>query len=488
MINLPDKLFTALQVREMDRIAIEEISIPGFQLMSRAGSAVFEQIRLRWPSLSNLLVFCGAGNNGGDGYVVAKLALVSGYRVSVVSLLDPDRLRGDALTACHEFRQAGGRVLPFQSKVLSEPCVIVDALLGTGLDPARPVMGDFAAAIGMINDSGLPVIAVDIPSGLHADSGQVVNDAVKALCTVTFIGLKQGLFTGEAAEYCGEVVFADLAVPDEVSAMFNPSARLLRKTKLPRRHRCAHKGHNGHVLLVGGDCGYSGAIRLAAEAALRSGAGLVSVATRAAHSSFINSGRSEIMSHSVESGDQLNGLLARVDVVVIGPGLGQQQWGQSMFAEIMGSGHCCVADADALNLLAKNPQHKDNWVITPHPGEAARLLQSSAGRVAADRFAAVSQLQQRYGGVALLKGAGSLIKDEQDLYVSTTGNPGMASGGMGDVLSGIIGGLLAQQLDLSAATRLAVHVHGEAADLAAIDGERGLLASDLLPYIRELLN
>lgn len=489
MQNVPDTLFTADQVREMDRVAIEEQGISGFELMHRAGTAVFEQIRLRWPAERRLLVFCGAGNNAGDGYVVATLALKAGYRVSVFSLADTQRLHGDALTACQAFRNSGGRIDSFRADVLLKPCVIVDALLGTGLDKARPVSGGFATAIDAINASGNPVIAVDIPSGLHADSGRALGCAAKASTTVTFIALKQGLFTADAAEYCGDIVFDDLAVPDSVMAALKPSARLLGKPSVPRRHRCAHKGDHGHVLVVGGDHGFSGAVRLAAEAALRSGAGLVSVATRAVHSSVIGSDRPEIMSHGVETCEQLTVLLERASVVVIGPGLGQSAWARAMFDAIRSSDLKCVVDADALNLLAKSPERKDNWVITPHPGEAARLLRMSTAEINGDRFAAVSQLQRRFAGVALLKGAGSLIQDDHAVYVSTTGNPGMASGGMGDVLSGIIGGLLAQGMGPSTATQSAVYVHGEAADVAAArDGERGLLASDLLSDIRKLLN
>ncbi len=485
---LPRSLYTAAQVRELDRLAIGA-GTPGIVLMKRAGSAVFDQVRSRWPACDRLLVFCGAGNNAGDGYIVAKLALERGYRVTVLSLVDDQRLRGDALTAYREYRQAGGECSAFQAQRLPESCVIVDALLGTGLDRTRPVGGAFEQAIAAINTSGSRVVAVDIPSGLHADSGQVLGRAVKADCTVTFIALKQGLFTGDAAEFCGDIVFDDLAVPADIAAQLQPNAHLVSKPRMPRRQRNAHKGHYGHVLLVGGDCGFSGAIRLAAEAALRAGAGLVSVATRAAHAQTLNCGRPEIMSHAVENAAQLAVLLQRANVVVIGPGLGQSTWARSMFAVVIEAALPCVIDADGLNLLAQSPQRRDDWIVTPHPGEAARLLQSTTRDIAADRFAAVCRLQQCYGGVALLKGAGSLIKDEHRLYVSTTGNPGMASGGMGDLLAGVIGALLAQGMEPSAATQLAAYAHGEAADAAVLgDGERGLLASDLLPWIRKLLN
>lgn len=486
MQTLPDCLYTAAQVRELDRLAIEEYRIPGIELMRRAGAAAFEQIRLRWPATVRLHIFCGAGNNAGDGYVIARLAMQNGLQVAVNALTDPERLRGDALTACQEFIGAGGKVGRFSDLPLAPPCVVVDALLGTGLD--REVSGVFAAAIARINASDCPVLAVDIPSGLNADTGQVMGSAVLADCSVCFIALKQGLFTGQAADHCGTIIYADLQVPCELETRLQHSARLLDKPSLPARRRSAHKGHFGHVLLVGGDHGYSGAIRLAAEAALRCGAGLVSVATRGSHSAAITNGRPEIMSHAVESADQLEPLLDRASLVVIGPGLGQGRWSQTLYDRVMSSNKPCVADADALNLLARHPGVMAHRVITPHPGEAARLLGVSTADIAEDRFAAVRALQSRFGGVALLKGAGTLIKGADDLLVSTTGNPGMASGGMGDVLAGMIGALWGQGLSAETAVRLAVYTHGEAADAAAVAGERGLLASDLLPHVRRLLN
>jgi NAD(P)H-hydrate epimerase len=263
----------------------------------------------------------------------------------------------------------------------------------------------------------------------------------------------------------------------------------LRKPPLPSRSRIAHKGDCGRVLLVGGDEGYSGAIRLAGEAALRSGAGLVTVATRAVHAPFLNHGRPELMVRAVETPAQLLPLLAPADVCVIGPGLGQHPWGRALFEACLAADTPLVVDADGLNVLAQQPQQRADWVLTPHPGEAARLLGCDTATIAADRFAAVTALQQRYGGVWVLKGAGSLVADARGIAVSTTGNPGMASGGMGDVLAGMIGGLWGQGLSAAHATALAVYVHGEAADdLAQQLGERGLLASDLLPAIRRCLN
>jgi ADP-dependent NAD(P)H-hydrate dehydratase / NAD(P)H-hydrate epimerase len=486
MQKLPLTLYRTDQVRELDRIAIQERGIPGFQLMSRAGYEVFQCIRNKWPETRSLAVFCGAGNNAGDGYIIAGLALQAGLIVSVYSLADPINLKGDALTAYRNFVEAKGEVIPFQLEEFIDADVIVDALLGTGLD--RPVTGLYALAIQAINQSPVPIVAVDNPSGLNADTGNVMGYAVKADCTVTFIALKQGLFTGQAPDYCGEIFYASLAVPDAIFQDVLPSAVRVVKTPLPRRDRCAHKGNYGHVLIVGGDRGYSGATRLAGEAALRVGAGLVSVATRSEHAGLMNLSRPELMCHGVETAGQLAVLLEKATVVVIGPGLGQSDWAKELLMAAITAEKPMIIDADGLNLLALSPVINPDWILTPHPGEAARLLHCSTAEIQQDRFASVTAIHAKYDGIAILKGSGTLIASEDGCAVSTTGNPGMASGGMGDVLAGVIAGLLAQGLSLKNAAQQGVYSHGQAADLAAEkDGERGLLASDLMPYLRRSL-
>jgi NAD(P)H-hydrate epimerase len=479
MNYLSQALYRAAQIRQAEQIAINELQISAWQLMQLAGAAAFARLRQRWPQCRELWVFCGAGNNGGDGYVLARLALEAGFRVQVYALAEPGKLQGDAQRACSGYLQAGGRLDCFDPAVVAPAeAVVVDALFGTGLN--RPLGPEYAQAITWINASTLPVLAVDVPSGLHADTGSVMGCAVHARLTVTFIGLKCGLYTGEAVEYCGEIVLETLHLPEQVFSAVAPVATLLEKQLLPPRPLAAHKGRFGHVLLIGGNLGYSGAIRLAAEAALRSGAGLVSVASRAAHSALLNLGRPELMCHGVESATELQPLLDRASVLVIGPGLGQDAWAQTMFAAVINTGKPCVLDADALNLLAKQPVNSPRWLLTPHPGEAARLLGCSTTDISVDRYAAVLALQVRYGGVVVLKGAGSLMTDGQTVHVGVTGNPGMASGGMGDVLSGILAALLAQRLGLLAAACLGVDVHGEAADrVAARQGQLGMLASDL---------
>lgn len=486
---LPGALYRAELVRALDRFAIEQCAIPGITLMERAGTRAFQLLRERWPDARRVAVLCGVGNNGGDGYVVARLARQAGLDVVVETVGDATRLTGDARTAAEAARSAGVSIRAFELGALPPGDLSVDALLGTGLD--RPVSGEYRAAIAAMNASTTPVFAVDIPSGLDADTGAVMGVAVEADATVTFIGLKQGMFTGDGPDHCGEILFSDLDVPAAVYTAVAPSATRLRRMNpwpTPRR-RASHKGHYGHVLVIGGELGYAGAARMAAEAAGRVGAGLLSVATRVAHAHALGAGRPEIMCHGVEEPADLGPLLARANVIAVGPGMGQSPWAVRLLSRALDLDRPMVLDADALNLLAADPIRKASWVLTPHPGEAGRLLGCHTAEVQADRFSAVKALQRRYGGVCVLKGAGTVIADGSGrVAVCDRGNPGMASGGMGDLLTGVIAGFLAQGLGLFDAACLGVYVHASAGDLAARDGERGLLATDLMPWIHKLAN
>ncbi len=485
-------IYRAAQVRELDRRAISDHKIPGYTLMTRAATAALRKLRGHWPKAQRIRVICGAGNNAGDGYVLARLAKVVGLDVCVGYLCDPVRLQGDAQTAYAEAQAAGVVISPFDVRLCADADVLVDALLGTGLE--RPVADAWAAAIKAMNAAAAPILALDLPSGLHADSGAVLGCAVHADLTITFIALKMGLFTGQGPDQAGQVILAPLDIPQVVFAGLDPVAILidtawLRSVLPGARVRTAHKGEFGHVLVIGGQPGMSGAARLAAEAALRCGAGLVSVATHPEHAAVLNIGRPELMCHAVTAASELAPLIARASVIVVGPGLGQSSWAQPLFAALSACDLPMIVDADALNMLAQAPQRRDNWILTPHPGEAARLLGVSTSAIQADRLAAVTELQARYGGIAVLKGAGTLITDGVKLRLSSAGNPGMASGGMGDVLSGVIAALCAQGLSLVEAAAAGVILHGLAGDsAAAAGGERGLLASDLLPELRQLMN
>ncbi len=491
---LPEELYRPEQVRRLDRLAMERYGLPGEELMERAGRAVFEAARRRWPDARLWTVVAGPGNNGGDGLVVARLAHQARLRVKLHLVGDPSRLQGEALHHYRKLREAGLREEPERVPPAGQRVELaVDALFGTGL--ARAPEGEAARAVAWLNGCGAPVVAVDLPSGLDGDTGRALGEAVRAALTVSFVGLKRGLLTGQAPDHVGELRFDALGVPAEAYAQVPPAARRLHGALLPRwlprRPRTAHKGRFGHVLVVGGAPGMVGAACLAGEAAARAGAGLVSLAVHPAQAAGLAARRPELMVHPVSGAGELEPLLARATVVAAGPGLGQGPWGRELLARVLEAGLPLVLDADALNLLAQEPQRRRDWVLTPHPGEAARLLGLEGPEaVQADRFAAVEALADRYGGTVVLKGAGSLVHEASaGTWVCGAGNPGMASGGMGDLLTGLVAGLLAQGLEPWPAAAAAVWVHARAGDLAAAEGgERGLLASDLLPRLRPLLN
>ena len=484
-------LYTAEQVRELDRLAIEEAAIPGYTLMRRAGEACWQRLQTCWPGARSVVVVCGTGNNGGDGFVVARLARTAGLQVRLLQLGDEERIKGDAKTARTDFVEAGGTIAAFAADALAGADVIIDALLGTGLQQA--LEGAWHDAVVAINAAGIPVLAVDIPTGLDADSGAVLGVAVHAVETVTFIGRKRGLYTGQGKDFTGTVSFTDLDVPASVYAQCATGCRLVDQPVLgqlaAQRPRAAHKGDFGHVLVLGGGPGMAGAARLAGEAALRSGAGLVSLATHVEHAAVIAAACPELIAHAVATPLELIDLMQGATVIVAGPGLGQSAWAQGLLSAVLESKLPRVLDADALNLLAQEPVPCDNCVLTPHPGEAGRLLAQTTREIEADRFAAITALQKHYGGSIVLKGAGTLVNSGvRCVSVCANGNPGMATAGMGDVLSGVIGGLIAQGLAVAEAAVAGVCVHATAGDRAARQGERGMMAGDVIAEIRSVMN
>lgn len=485
--NLPLPLYSAAQVRELDARLIAA-GTSGFELMSRAAHAIWRALRRRWPDAGVLTVLAGRGNNAGDGYLVAALALRAGWQVQVLAVGDPAQLQGDAALARDQARAAGVPIQPWKQQAELRG-VVLDALLGTGLQGA--VREPYAQVIRLLNASGLPVLAVDVPSGLCADTGQVLSEAVRAELTVTLIGLKLGLFTGQSADFRGALQFDDLQADPALVAAQAFAAQRLAPISLPHlaaRSPLVHKGQLGHVLVVGGDHGFAGAGLLAAQSALRAGAGLVSLATRGEHVSAAQARQPEVMAASVASANQLMALGANASVWVVGPGLGQGAWGRSLLSAAAASDAVQVWDADALNLLAQAVvQLPVGVVLTPHPGEAARLLGISSAEVQADRPAAARALAQRYQAVCVLKGAGTLIATpDGGLWLCDRGHPAMAGAGLGDVLAGFIGALLAQGLAALPAAQLAVYLHACAGERLALQG-RGLAASDLCAVIRELL-
>ncbi len=491
MESLPVEIYGVEAVRAVDRAAIEGEGIAGYTLMNRAGEAAVRHALERFAAAKRWCIVCGAGNNAGDGYVLGRLAQARGIDVSVIALVDPSKLSGDAATAHKDYVDAGGRVSDWQGELDEGADLLFDALLGSGLD--RPVEGRFRDAVDAMNRHPAEVFALDIPTGLNGDSGAVMGCAVHAGLTVTFVGLKSGLFLGAAPDYTGEVVFAGLDVPDRCRD--TSQARLRRITAadigraLAPRRRAAHKGDFGHVLVVGGGHGMPGAVRLCAEAALRSGAGLVTIATHPSHAAILVATRPELMSHGIETAADIEPLLERADVVAFGPGLGRSDWSTGLYRRMLDCELPAVWDADALNLLADEPGRVDRRIITPHPGEAGRLLGEDTGAVQADRLAALEGLVGRYGGTAVLKGAGTLVSAAEGApYISLCGNPGMASPGMGDALTGIIASMLAQRLAPPEAARIGVDVHARAGDRAAVSGQRGLAAGDLIAELRAIVN
>lgn len=486
MTSLPSALYSVAQIRQIEQLAIKTHAIAGAELMARAGVASFHVVKHHFPQIKKIIIVCGKGNNGGDGYVLARLAHEAGINVSLYSLCQIEDLPETARIAATHCLQAGLNIQPFVDEIKESADLIVDAILGIGIHGT--VRGQALTAIEVLNALDIPVLAIDIPSGLNADTGGVCGQAVKAALTVTFIGVKQGLLTANAPAYCGKLYCDDLNLAfifDEVDiSAYHVDWWRLRHKLLPRA-RDAHKGNFGHVLIVGGDYGMAGAVRMAGEAAARVGAGLVTVATRLEHIAAVIAMRPELMCYPIADSKALLPLLTRANVVVLGPGLGDSAWSQSLLKTVLASDLPLVVDASALALLARQPQHRDRWILTPHPGEAARLLGTSAQYIQADRFANAVALQQKLGGVIVLKGAGTIIQAGNELpSVCVEGNPGMASGGMGDVLSGVIGGFVAQGFDLLTAARMGVCLHAHAGDKAAKQGERGLLATDLMPYLR----
>jgi NAD(P)H-hydrate epimerase len=480
-------LYTVDQIRALERGALGALAVSNHELMLRAAHAALDSLRRHWPQAARIAIHCGPGNNGGDGFLLGVLAREAGLHVEVVALTESSH--GEAAQARAAWEGAGGSVRLWRgSEALPQVDVHVDAMYGIGFNRAPDAAE--AALIEAINASATPVLALDLPSGLSADSGDCPGAVIRADVTVTFIAYKRGLHTGRAVEQVGGLELATLGVPDGVYSPLHPDALLLAAETLPPRARHANKGDNGHVLVVGGDHGMAGAARLAGEAALRAGAGLVSVATRAGHVFALNATRPELMAHAVDGPQTLGPMLERASVLALGPGLGRGAWGHALWLTALDAGKPTVLDADGLNLLAREPRvFTTPTVMTPHPGEAARLLGVAVDDVERDRFAAVRELARRYGAVVVLKGAGSLVADADGrLDVCPWGNPGMASGGMGDLLTGIVAAMLAQGCEPWKAACLAVGLHARAGDIAARQGERGLLASDLLDPLRSLGN
>ncbi|KAA8998207.1 bifunctional ADP-dependent NAD(P)H-hydrate dehydratase/NAD(P)H-hydrate epimerase [Affinibrenneria salicis] len=488
--ELPHSIFYARWLREQEAGAARAAGISLYTLMQRAGESAFRLALRAYPLARRWLVLVGKGNNGGDGYVVARLARAAGIRVTLLACPATDALPPEATQARRDWLADGGEENDARDPWPADADLIIDGLLGSGLSaaPREP----WAGLIVRANRYPAPVLALDTPSGLDAETGAAAGEVIQAEQTITFITLKPGLFTGQAKAWSGRVHHDDLGLTDWLAGQSAPirrlSAGLLSEWLLPRR-ATAHKGDNGRLLVVGGDEGTAGAIRMAGEAALRSGAGLVRVLTHQQNIAPLLAARPELMVRELTTASMREGL-EWADVLVIGPGMGQSDWGKNALRLAENCNKPMLWDADALNLLAITAGKRQNRVITPHPGEAARLLNCRVAEIESNRLLAAQNLVKRYGGVALLKGAGTVIADESGrMSIADVGNAGMATGGMGDVLSGIIGALLGQKLPLYEAACAGCVVHGATADeLARRHGMRGMLATDLLPALSQFVN
>lgn len=488
--SIPHIIWPADALRRAEKEAADSLGLTLFELMRRAGEAAFQLARAQYPDSQHWLILCGHGNNGGDGYVVARLAQAQGIQVTLLALESEKPLPEEASAAREEWINAGGTIhaasIPWPEGVT----LIIDALLGTGLHSAP--RQDIAEIIDHTNAHPASVMALDIPSGINAQTGATPGAVINAAHTITFIALKPGLLTGKARDVVGRLHHHALGLEGWLAGQ----AIVLRRFDasqladwLPPRRPTSHKGDHGKLVIIGGEPGTAGAIRMTGEASLRAGAGLVRVLTHQDNIVPILTARPELMVHELTA-QSLEESLQWADVVAIGPGLGQSEWGKKALLQTENFRKPMVWDADALNLLAINPDKRHNRVLTPHPGEAARLLNTSVAEIESDRLHSAQRLVKRYGGVVVLKGAGTIVANESgEMGIIDVGNAGMASGGMGDVLTGIIAALLGQHLTPYDAACAGCVAHGEAADrLAARNGTRGMLATDLFSTLRRVVN
>ena len=496
--SLTHHAYKVNQLQQYEADAAQTIGLNLFQLMERAGSAVFNNIRQYYPAAHRMLIVAGKGNNGGDGYIIARLAHQAGLNVTTVVCAERRQIQGDAFTALTLLEEHAVPIhyclsVKHKTKIINDfkGELIVDCLFGIGFSGV--LSKELNQLITVINNKNCTRVSVDVPSGLNADFGTITPIAIKADLTVTLIAYKRGLLSAQAANYVGELILETLSVNSALAELTPTHCFRQNKANLPQlipRAHTSHKGSIGMMLAAGGDSTFTGAICLASEMALRAGAALVSVCCHEHSRSVLLSRRPELMVVA-NCGKTLasSTLLEKVKSVVIGPGLGRNVWSKAVFEAAINIESDKVIDADGLYFLANNMYKSNKWILTPHPGEAAQLLGCGIADIELDRFFSVKAIAKKYGGICVLKGAGTLISDGQNTWINTTGNAGMASGGMGDVLSGLIGALILQTESLFQAARLGVYIHGLAADIIAKQqGQIGILASDLYPEVQRLIN
>ncbi|MEW6663149.1 MAG: NAD(P)H-hydrate dehydratase [Bacillota bacterium] len=509
------KLVTAEEMQGLDQKAITMFGIPGIVLMENAGLQVMAAIQELLVSLEGkrILIFAGKGNNGGDGFVIARHLANRGAEPKVFLLGRPEEIKGDAAANLHILNKMEIKIHPLLAEkdlqrvdiALLHADLLVDAIYGTGFKGS--ILGIAGEAIRLINSAKKPIVAVDVPSGLETDTGRVLGPCVKATCTVSFGLPKLGLFLDPGARYTGTVKVADISLPHKLIAQSQFKHNLITRDwcqgLLPSRDTGGHKGTFGKVLVVGGSTGMTGAVYLAAEAALRSGAGLVTAAVPASLYPILETKTTEVITcplPDVDGGYLSEGavepvlhLAEKASVVVLGMGLGQHSQSVRWLHRVLPAlNRPVVLDADGLNGLIGNtkllPQMAGPVVVTPHPGEMSRLVGVPVSLVQDNRLKIARQAAAEWKATVVLKGAGTVVANpEGEVYLNTNGNPGMATGGTGDVLAGIIAGLIAQGLEPGYAAGVGVYAHGAAGDEAArVKGQMGLIAGDVLNALPEV--
>jgi NAD(P)H-hydrate epimerase len=496
---MPKFAYTSRACRKIDVLALEHLGLSEIQLMQKAASSLFDKMRFYWPDAKHIQIYCGPGNNGGDGYLLAVKALQAGIKVAVFAVSAPKS--NTARAALNLALHYGIKVSKINNNTAREETeqvdLLVDALFGHGLK--RDISESLISLFKRLNKSFIPVFAVDMPSGINSDTGAVMGAALHAARTHSLVAPKLGMFTAKGQDYAGVISHDDLGIPAQVfSQVRSPYAFLSRSAiskLLPNAASSSHKGHFGHVAVVGGQPGMFGAVILAASAAARSGAGKVTAQSYAAHIDAISQANPVLMTQPVTGEAQLS-FPDDINAIVLGPGLGidaqlnpnkkQENWSRKIFLasvqHAMEQGISMVIDADALNLMAHQIKRYEQWVLTPHPKEAARLLHCAVAEVQSDRVAACRQIAKIYGGVCVLKGNGSLISAADGmLTICQYGNWGMATAGSGDVLSGVVGAFLGLGLSPYHAAYAAVYVHSRAGDIAAKRlSKRSMIASDII--------
>ena len=511
------KVATAEQMQELDRKAIETYRIPGILLMENAGRGAAETILASFPDLrkKRVVIIAGKGNNGGDGFVIARHLMNRRIPVKVILLTDPKSLRGDAETNHYILHRMKGEIIPVPStkdyqkvkRDVEKADLLIDAIFGTGLD--AEVRGYYREVIDHLNTLQKPIVSIDIPSGLNANTGKPLGAAVRATLTVTFGLPKIGLLLSPGTDYAGTLKVIDIGIPKNLVEEEKIQAHLLEEEDIrqflsvPRRPD-THKGDYGHLLVIAGSVGKTGAAAMVCEAALRMGAGLVTLAIPKSLNAIMEMKLTEVMTEplpetpkqtiSLRAFNSILRLCENKKAVVIGPGLGTFKETQSLILKLIKTIDLpIIIDADGLNALAAQPKilptSNRSIVLTPHPGEMARLVHSTVKEVQENRVGICKNFSQSSHAHLILKGYRTLIVTPKgEVYINPTGNSGLATGGTGDVLSGMMGGLVCQGFDLLSSLQASVYLHGLAGDEVARElGEKSLMATDLIRKIPALL-